>query len=241
MPIIVGIVLLLILLICVFVFAGDLFGNGNSTESSLTTTTTQTTAVSEASTETTTEAAGDSIMPDLLGKNFENQKTQYASWITFDVEEVYSDEYSAGQICWQEYKAGDTFDSSHAVKIQVSKGSATVEVPSYSGYGLSSYTADLDELNIPYNTVAEVNSGYSNGSIIRISATRNGKDVNIAAGDSINLNDGYQLTVYYANNPVPETTAPPVTEAPAATTAAQTEPPATDAPPAATTAADLGV
>ena len=60
-------------------------------------------------------------------------KTQYASWITFDAEEVFSDQYAAGQICWQEYEVGDTFDSSKKVKVQVSKGSATVEIPSYSG------------------------------------------------------------------------------------------------------------
>lgn len=232
-PIIVGIVLLLILLIVVFVVAGDLF-KGDSSESSKTTTAiSETTAVSETQEVTTTAAAGDSVMPQLLGKNFENAKTQYASWITFDAEEVFSDQYAAGQICWQEYEVGDTFDSSKKVKVQVSKGSATVEIPSYSGSGHNSYGEKLDELNIPYTESAESSSGYSNGSVIRIVVTKNGQETDLGAGDSINLNDKYQVIVYYAYNPEPETTAPPETEPVDETTAAPAEtvpeqPPATE-------------
>ena len=232
-PIIVGIVLLLILLIVVFVVAGDLF-KGDSSESSKTTTAiSETTAVSETQEVTTTAAVGDSVMPQLLGKNFENAKTQYASWITFDAEEVFSDQYAAGQICWQEYEVGDTFDSSKKVKVQVSKGSATVEIPSYSGSGHNSYGEKLDELNIPYTESAESSSGYSNGSVIRIVVTKNGQETDLGAGDSINLNDKYQVIVYYAYNPEPETTAPPETEPVEETTAAPAEtvpeqPPATE-------------
>ena len=215
--------MLLILLIVVFVVAGDLF-KGDSSESSKTTTAiSETTAVSETQEVTTTAAVGDSVMPQLLGKNFENAKTQYASWITFDAEEVFSDQYAAGQICWQEYEVGDTFDSSKKVKVQVSKGSATVEIPSYSGSGHNSYGEKLDELNIPYTESAESSSGYSNGSVIRIVVTKNGQETDLGVGDSINLNDKYQVIVYYAYNPEPETTAPPETEPVEETTAAPAE------------------
>ena len=154
------------------------------------------------------------------------------------MEEVYSDVYAKGQICWQEFESGDTFDSSKPVKIQVSKGSATVQIPSYSGYGLQSYSAQLDELNIPYTTAAEINEGYTNGSVTRIVVTKGGKEVDISAGASINLNDNYQITVYYANNPV-VTTEEPTEEPTESTTAAAettvpaeqpTEAPATEAP-----------
>ena len=239
-PIIVGIVLLLILLIVVFVVAGDLF-KGDSSESSKTTTAvSETTEITEMQ-EATTTAVGDSVMPQLLGKNFENAKTQYASWITFDEEEVYSDQYAVGQICWQEYEVGATFDSSKKVKVQVSKGSATVEIPSYSGKGHNSYAEKLDELGIPYTETAETNSGYSNGSVIRIEVTKNGQETDLDSGDTINLNDKYQIIVYYAYNPEPETTAPPETEPAEETTDAATSAPAdqqatepqqTDAPPA---------
>ena len=239
-PIIVGIVLLLILLIVVFVVAGDLF-KGDSSESSKTTTAvSETTEITEMQ-EATTTAVGDSVMPQLVGKNFENAKTQYASWITFDEEEVYSDEYAVGQICWQEYEVGATFDSSKKVKVQVSKGSATVEIPSYSGKGHTSYAEKLDELGIPYTETAETNSGYSNGSVIRIEVTKNGQETDLDSGDTINLNDKYQIIVYYAYNPEPETTAPPETEPAEETTDAATSAPAdqqatepqqTDAPPA---------
>ena len=234
-PIIVGIVLLLILLICVFVFAGDLFkGGSESANSQKETVTTAETAATDATTATEAES-GDSIMPVLLGKNFENQKEQYASWITFDVEEVYSDEYDAGQICWVEYEAGANFDSSKPVRVQVSKGKANVEIPDYSGKGYSSYTEKLENRNIPYTLEPEENSAHSNGSVIRVEAVKNGQTIDVSPGDTINLNDGVQLIVYYANNPVPETTAPPATEVPTETipavvTTAAPEPVVTEAP-----------
>ena len=69
--------------------------------------------------------------------------------------------------------------------------------------------------------------------------TKGGKEVDISAGASINLNDNYQITVYYANNPV-VTTEEPTEEPTEATTAAAaettvpaeqpTEAPATEAP-----------
>ena len=113
--------------------------------------------------------------------------------------------------------------SSKKVKVQVSKGSATVEIPSYSGSGHNSYGEKLDELNIPYTESAESSSGYSNGSVIRIVVTKNGQETDLGAGDSINLNDKYQVIVYYAYNPEPETTAPPETEPVEETTAALAE------------------
>ncbi len=243
-PIIVGIVLLLVLLICVFVFAGDwMGGNDNSSISSTSDTSMQVTGVSDdnaeatqEATEATTAPAGDSIMPNLLGKNYENQREQYASWITFDVEEVFDDTYAAGQICWQEYDAGETFDSSKPVRIQVCIGPATVEIPSYYGYGISSYSSELDALHISYTTQSQTTSSYSNGSVIGILVTRNGQEVDVDAGDQINLNDNYQVVVYYAYNPEPETTEPPTTEAP---TEAPTEA-ATQAPTQAPTEAPAG-
>lgn len=241
-PIIVGIVLLLVLLIVVFVVTGDLFGGSDPSDSSSTTTTVSSeTSETMQSAETTlaaTEAVGDSVMPSLLGKNFENQRTQYASWITFDVEEVYSDEYAAGQICWQEYEEGATFDSSKPVKVQVSIGPATVEFPAYAGVGYYSFVSQLDALNIPNSSQAEENAYYSNGSVIRIVVTKNGQEVEVEAGEKINLNDNYQVVVYYANNPEPEITAPPETTAPleteAAVTEAATQPVETEAPAAET-------
>lgn len=227
-PIIAGIVLLLVLLICVFAFTGDLFDSGESSSSLAVSEITA--AETEVPTEEqATEAAGDSIMPNLLGKNYENQKSQYASWITFDPEEVYSDEYSAGQICWQEFEAGETFDSSKSVKVQVCIGPATVEIPSYSGYGVSSYCSQLDDLNISYTKVKESTESYTDGSVIRIEATCGGQEVEVEAGDTIDLNDGYQFVVYYAYNPVPETEESTEEETEAATEETSAEESATEA------------
>lgn len=205
-PIIVGIVLLLIMLIAVFVFASSMFDDDGSTSSTaaVSTTTTMTSETQEATTEAET---GDSIMPNLVGKNYENQKVQYSSWITFDVEEVYNDNYNAGIICWQEYEAGESFDSSKSVKIQVSKGPATIEIPSYSNTLYSTYCAELDELGVPYTVSYVATSSYTNNVVVKVTKTKNDVDeIELAAGDTIDMNDGYSLIVYYAYNP-PATTA----------------------------------
>lgn len=226
-PIIIGIVLLIILLIVVFVFASDLLGSDDEDSSSVETTTTVT--ETEETTEETTESTGDSIMPSLVGKNYENQKEQYSSWITFDVEEVYSDDYNEGIICWQEYEAGETFDSSEPVKIQVSKGAATVTIPSYSGYGVSSYCSLLEDMGITCTQVSKSTSSYSDGTVMYITRVEDGTETELAAGTTIDLNDGDEITVYYAYNPVVETTVATTQATTEATTAATTEA-ATEAP-----------
>lgn len=242
-PIIVGIVLLLGLMVAVFVLGRDFFDTDSS--SAIEATTAATTAPAEtttqsdesAATATTTAATststGDGIMPNLLGRVYKSNREQY-SWIDFDVEEVYSDAYAAGLICWQEFEPGASFDTSEPVKIQVSRGAATVVIPAFSGYGVNTYCTMLDELGITYIQSAESTTGYFDGAVIRLTAMRNGVAVDIEPGATINLNDNYTFTVVYAYNPEPATTEAPTTEttAPAETVpeATETAPPATETP-----------
>ena len=159
-------------------------------------------------------------MPMLIGKNYENQAKQYQDWIRFQVEEVYSDQYEAGIIVWQEYEEGTYFDSSEPVKIKVSKGPANIDLPDWEGKSLDAYLQELNELGVKYTTQGEENHSVTNGYVTRISQL---------PGVKYNLEEGAEITVYYADNPV-ETEAP--TEAPTETpqTEAPTEAPQTEAP-----------
>ena len=97
-------------------------------------------------------------------------------------------------------KEGDT------VKIKVSKGTEKVEVPDFEGYTFDEYTELLDELNIPYTEVTEINYEYEDGYVTKVSP---------GPGKEINITDDEILTVYYAKNPEPtEAPTEPPTEAP---------------------------
>ncbi len=219
LPLIIGILLLTILLVAVVLFIrGKLNTNDNANTSSMVTTA----ATEEVSQENTNVNSANSIMPMLIGKNYENQAKQYEDWIRFQVEEVYSDQYEAGIIIWQEYEEGNFFDSSEPVKIQVSKGPANIELPSWEGKSLSTYLEELKSLGVRYVTQDEENQSVANGYVTRIS---------LPAGEKYNLENAEEITVYYANNPViTEPPTEPPTEAPTEPpTEAPTEPP-TEAP-----------
>jgi len=221
LPLIIGILLLTILLVAVVLFVRGKLNNSDHKNNSSMVTTVAT--EEEASQENTSPNSANSIMPMLIGKNYENQAKQYADWIRFQVEEVYSDQYEAGIIIWQEYNEGDYFDSSEPVKIQVSKGSANIELPSWEGKSLNTYLEELKALGVRYVTQDEENQSVANGYITRIS---------LPAGEKYNLETAEEIIVYYANNPViTEPPTEPPTEAPQEpATEAPTEPPATEAP-----------
>ncbi len=214
MPLIIGVLLLTILLVGVVLFIRSSLSENSHSNSTAQVTTLATEEASEAE---TNENMGNSVMPSFIGKNYENQAAQYQDWIRFQVEEVYSDQYEAGIIIWQEYEAGKYFDSSEPVKIKVSKGSANIELPDWSGKSLESYLKELQELGVNYTTKDEVDQSVSNGYVTRIS---------LPSGQKYNLETAEEITVYYANNPVVTTEAPtePQTEAPVVTEAPQTEP-----------------
>ena len=76
---------------------------------------------------------------------------------------------------------------------------------------MDAYLQELNELGVKYTTQGEENHSVTNGYVTRISQL---------PGVKYNLEEGAEITVYYADNPV-ETEAP--TEAP-------TETPQTEAP-----------
>ncbi|MGN0592969.1 MAG: protein kinase [Ruminococcus sp.] len=210
-PLIIGMLLLVILLIGLYFMFSK--GGDSDTESSSVVTSTATTPAATEETEKPTETTtpeGDGVMPKLVGKNYDTQAERYSTWMKFDVEEVFSDEYAAGTIVWQEIEEGAYFDTSKPVKIQVSKGSSQILLPSYSGVYVGDYTKQLDDLGVKYRLEAETTASCAENTVSKLSMDLSSK---------YDLEKREEIVVYYAVAPV--TTEPP-TEAP-------TEPP-TEAP-----------
>ena len=147
-------------------------------------------------------------MPDLIGQYYEEikDKIEKENDIKLDADFEYNDEYGYGIIFWQEVKKGKQLDKGATIKVRVSKGTPTSEVPDYTGYELEEYKSLLDDLNIEYTEISEINMDYVNGYVIRVDPE---------PGYEIEINSGEIVTIYYASNPEPteEPTEAP-TEAP---------------------------
>ena len=220
-PLIIGMLLLVILLIGVYFMFSR--GNESGTESSSVMTSTVTTPPATEDTEAVTETTtpeGDGIMPSLVGKNYDTQAERYSTWMKFDIEEVFSEEHAAGTIVWQEIEAGEYFDTSKPVKIQVSKGSSQILLPSYSNVYVGDYTKQLDELGVKYRLEADETNSAAANTVSRLS---------VDISNKYDLEKREEIVVYYAvavTTTTEEPTEPPTTEAP---TEAPTQPP-TEAP-----------
>ncbi|MDE6021123.1 MAG: protein kinase [Ruminococcus sp.] len=210
-PLIIGMLLLVILLIVLYFT----FLKGDSNETSDVKpqiTATVTTSSKEEETKNTTPE-GDGIMPNLVGKTYATQLDRYNSWMKFKVEEVYSDEYAAGQIVWQEIEEGQYFDTSVAVLIHVSKGPSKINLPDYINVYIGDYTKLLDQIGVVYKIEPETRSDYAANTVSRLS---------IDISELYDLESHNEITVYYAVAPIvtteATTTPPPVTEPPVTVT-----------------------
>lgn len=201
--VIIGVLLLAILMVIVTILLSVF--NGDDTEKiksgvdsfssldNVVMVTTNTEDITTESTEiTTTMEEKDSIMPNLIGKSFEIQKSAHAGWITLEPVYEYNDEYESGLIFDQEIQEGEKFASGSTVKVWVSKGSENVVIPSFAGLKLDDYLQKLAALGIRYEQKAEENFNYQNGYV-----TRTSKE----PGNTINVKNGDILVVYYAENP----------------------------------------
>lgn len=210
--VIIGVLLLAILMVLVTVFLN--FLNGDDTEKiksgvdslsslnnvvTVTTTTDESTEVTTESTEETTTIVKDSLMPSLIGKSFEIQKTAHADWITLEPVYEYNNDYGNGLIYEQEIKEGEKFSSGSTVKVWVSKGSENVVIPSFAGLKLDDYLQKLDASGIRYEQKPEENHKYENGYV-----TGTSKE----PGSTINVKNGDILIVSFAENPEVTTAKP---------------------------------
>ncbi len=245
-PIIIGILLTCVLLVFAILVLNlmdmgpfSTADSGSSSSRPVETTTTVTETVNNIVTETmpATEKNGDSVMPDLIGKDFETKKAQFEAegWIYLEATYEYSDEFKAGQIVSQSLEKGEPFNSGATIQVVVSKGPSAVKIPEYEGKTLKQYEAELDVLGLSefYVTEAVTNYAYKNGEVI---------ELNMEAGDMFSFNDPETLKIYYASNPETTTSTTTTTTATTTTTTtttvppteAPTQPPETTAPPAPT-------
>ena len=147
------------------------------------------------------QPSGDSQMPDLIGKNFESKKEQLEKdgWLYLLAKYDYSEKYKAGLIIDQQLKPGTPFSSGATVEVTVSKGPSSIVIPAFEGKTLKEYTAELDDLGLPYNTEKEIDRDFENGMVTHLSQD---------AGEKFDLTKNETLKVFYAENPEPETAAP---------------------------------
>lgn len=212
-PVIVALLLLAILMILAVIIWRILApDNGSEVSSSRV----RRSSVSTNVVEEDTKAAGDTEMPDLVGKYFENSKARWKDYFVLDAEYSYNDKYENDMIYEQSVEAGEMISRGQVVKVKVSKGKETAIIPDYSGFTLEQYKTALEKAGIPESNchfVESKNSYARANSIVELQV--DGKVV--YSGMEFNNKGGKKLTVYYtsenANTQAYTTQAPTTTEA----------------------------
>lgn len=158
---------------------------------------TTTSGTSGSSDQTSYPSSGNIQMEDLVGKLYSDVLlSTLAQDICLQPEYENSDKYDRGTIIWQEKKKGEWVVSGEVVKIKVSNGDGSVQVPdykrgTYSCYPIEEYLAKLDDLGIKYEAKPEVNNAYYSGYVI---------GVDPPVGTVIDSGSGDVLIVRYTDN-----------------------------------------
>lgn len=138
------------------------------------------------------------VMPNFLGQRYDSVSAS-ETWkerLVFEVTYDYSDEYDDGLICEQDIEEGTTLYPIQTVKIIVSKGLSTVDIPDFfdeNGFRMTAeqYTAILDSLNIKYE-YRKVETPYeATGYVMGVFCPETGGEV----GGKINVAEGNTLYV----------------------------------------------
>jgi serine/threonine-protein kinase len=212
-PLIVGVLTLAILMVLSIVLL-QIFGSsdkpkdGDQDETSLSTSETSDISTSEPVTitseiiSTTADNSGNSIMPNLVGKYYDNiaADSTFKDWINFKRSDEYIDDtataqkYPKGVVFEQSIKSGDSFTSGAEVTLKVSKGATVIDIPSYDGTSWTTYEKLLRQNDINnFEFVPEPSSSVSAGVVTRTSRS------------TINRKNQDKLIVYYATAPVTTT------------------------------------
>lgn len=150
-----------------------------------------------------TESAGDKlVLPDFVGRFYNDTLRSRYSMLTFEAEEEYNSDFSEGIIMEQDIPEGTKVSSGAVIHIKVSKGAAYTFLPDYVGMKLSDYTQKLTTLGVRFETVPEESSEVKQGYVVRCS-----KNV----GDKVYISQNEGVTVYYAVTPTVTTTEAPET------------------------------
>ncbi len=149
--------------------------------------------------QTTTVQQGNMfVMPNFVGQRYDSVSSSdtWKERLTFEVTYDYSDEYDAGIIFEQDIEEGTTLYPVQNVRISVSKGLTTVEIPDFfDEYGqrmtAEQYAAILDSLNIKYE-YRKVETPYeASGYVMGVFCPETGGEV----GGRINVSEGNTLYV----------------------------------------------
>ena len=146
-PILIAVLVFVIFIVVWIAFRQTLNHGGNEPMPNNAESTTSASNIIPMSTEETTRPIKyDSVMPSLIGMNFQVKKSQMAGWL--DLEPVYefNDEYPKDQIFDQELKEGDGFQSGSKVQVKVSLGSSKKNIPDFEGFKLQAYLGKLKEM-----------------------------------------------------------------------------------------------
>ena len=174
--------------------------NPSQTTTSVTTTTAATTpAITTAPRQTTAatthaDTAEKILLPDFVGRFYNTLEARY-SMLVFTPTYEYSDDTPEGIVFEQEIEEGTEVTAGTEIKVKVSKGPESVELPDYVGKKLNAYTEELGDLGIKYETEEEETSEVKAGYVVRCD-----KEI----GDKIMLSEDEVVTVYYAVKPKKE-------------------------------------
>ena len=146
-PILIAILVFVIFGVVLIAFQQTLNRGGNEPMPNSAEATTDISNIIAMSTEETTRPIKyDSVMPSLIGMNFQVKKSQMAGWLDLDPVYEYNDEYPKDQIFDQELKEGDGFQSGSTVQVKVSMGSSKKNIPDFEGFKLQAYLGKLKEM-----------------------------------------------------------------------------------------------
>lgn len=90
----------------------------------------------------------DSVIPDVLGRNFTIKRDEFAGWLELEPEYEFSDIYTKDMIFWQEFEEGTDFVSGSTMRVKVSLGSSIVTIPAFKGLRLQTYLKNLEEMGL---------------------------------------------------------------------------------------------
>ena len=76
--------------------------------------------------------ANTEVVPDLVGKTFDEMQEQYQGW-NFEKTEVFNEQYDAGTIISQDPSKGTKVSKGTTIRIEVSKGSEDITIPDVEG------------------------------------------------------------------------------------------------------------
>lgn len=138
------------------------------------------------------------LMKNLIDKDIADVKsdTEIQDKVKFEVTFEYNDDYEKDRVFEQSIAVGQRYQEGETIKLKVSKGPRTIEVPDYKTSNMSTYTKDdyikmLDSKNIPYELVAVINKSSKDGYVISTEPK---------AGEILNLEKGEVLKITYTNN-----------------------------------------